>query len=103
MAGRPVTVRTLDPPLHEFLPHEEKDIKETADAIGVSVKVVKDKITIEVNDRDFDALSKIKNFNKNGDKKLFISKFMILYIKLITNKIIFALVLDQNFREIRQN
>lgn len=44
MAGRPVTVRTLDPPLHEFLPHEDKDIKETADALGVSVKEVKDKI-----------------------------------------------------------
>lgn len=26
MAGRPVTIRLLDPPLHEFLPTEEKDI-----------------------------------------------------------------------------
>ncbi len=38
-----------------------------------NINCYKDKITIEVNDRDFDALSKIKNFNKNGDKKLFIS------------------------------
>jgi len=44
MAGKPVTIRTLDPPLHEFLPHEEKDIKEVAKALKVSVKEVKDKI-----------------------------------------------------------
>lgn len=28
MAGRPVTIRLLDPPLHEFLPTDEKDIIE---------------------------------------------------------------------------
>jgi pyruvate,orthophosphate dikinase len=44
MKGRPVTVRTLDPPLHEFLPHEESEIKETADALGVPVEKVKEKI-----------------------------------------------------------
>lgn len=44
MAGKPVTVRTLDPPLHEFLPHEESEIKETADSLGVPVKKVKEKI-----------------------------------------------------------
>ena len=44
MKGRPVTVRTLDPPLHEFLPHEESEIKETADALGVSAEKVKEKI-----------------------------------------------------------
>ncbi|RJP60771.1 MAG: pyruvate, phosphate dikinase [Ignavibacteriales bacterium] len=44
MKGRPVTVRTLDPPLHEFLPHQEKEIQETADALGVSAKAVKEKI-----------------------------------------------------------
>ena len=32
-----------------------------------------DKITVEINDKDFEALSKIKNFNKNEDKKIFIS------------------------------
>ena len=44
MKGRPVTIRTLDPPLHEFLPHEAKDIKVMADTMGISVKKVKDKI-----------------------------------------------------------
>jgi pyruvate, orthophosphate dikinase len=44
MKGRPVTIRTLDPPLHEFLPHEDKDIKVMADTMGISVKQVKDKI-----------------------------------------------------------
>ncbi len=44
MKGRPVTIRTLDPPLHEFLPHETKDIKVMAETMGISVKNVKDKI-----------------------------------------------------------
>lgn len=44
MKGRPVTIRTLDPPLHEFLPHEEKDIKETADALNISADEVKEKL-----------------------------------------------------------
>lgn len=44
MKGRPVTIRTLDPPLHEFLPHEESEIQETADALGVTVEKVKEKI-----------------------------------------------------------
>ena len=33
MGGLPVTIRLLDPPLHEFLPHEDDEIKELADAI----------------------------------------------------------------------
>jgi pyruvate,orthophosphate dikinase len=37
MNGLPVTIRTLDPPLHEFLPHEEKEIKELADQLNISV------------------------------------------------------------------
>lgn len=36
MEDRPVTVRLLDPPLHEFLPHEDEDIKSLADDMGVS-------------------------------------------------------------------
>ncbi|MBI9072207.1 MAG: pyruvate, phosphate dikinase [Melioribacteraceae bacterium] len=44
MKGKPVTVRFLDPPLHEFLPQEAKDIKVMADTMGISVKQVKDKI-----------------------------------------------------------
>lgn len=44
MAGKPVTVRTLDPPLHEFLPHEPKDIKEVAKSLNISEKKVKEKL-----------------------------------------------------------
>ena len=36
MAGLPVTIRLLDPPLHEFLPHEEAEIRELAAKIGVT-------------------------------------------------------------------
>lgn len=35
MAGLPVTIRLLDPPLHEFLPHGEDEISQVADAMGV--------------------------------------------------------------------
>jgi pyruvate,orthophosphate dikinase len=35
MAGLPVTVRLLDPPLHEFVPHEEENQKEMADEMGI--------------------------------------------------------------------
>ncbi|MBP7146829.1 MAG: pyruvate, phosphate dikinase [Acidobacteria bacterium] len=35
MAGRPVTIRTLDPPLHEFLPHHAHEIKDLSQKLGV--------------------------------------------------------------------
>ncbi|HMJ42645.1 MAG TPA: putative PEP-binding protein, partial [Pseudolabrys sp.] len=38
MAGRPVTIRLLDPPLHEFLPHGEAEIAEVAAAMGADPK-----------------------------------------------------------------
>ena len=41
MAGLPVTIRLLDPPLHEFLPHEEEEFAEVAAAAGVAVDVLK--------------------------------------------------------------
>jgi len=41
MAGLPVTIRLLDPPLHEFLPHTEADIEEVAKAIGASPEKVR--------------------------------------------------------------
>ena len=41
MQDFPVTVRLLDPPLHEFVPHEEKNQKEMADELGVSLEEVK--------------------------------------------------------------
>jgi pyruvate, orthophosphate dikinase len=40
MAGLPVTIRLLDPPLHEFLPHGEADMREVADSLGVDVEVM---------------------------------------------------------------
>lgn len=40
MDGKPVNIRLLDPPLHEFLPHKETEIKELADVLGVEVKAI---------------------------------------------------------------
>jgi len=44
MEGLPVTVRLLDPPLHEFVPHEEENQEEMAKEMGISVKEVKEKV-----------------------------------------------------------
>ena len=44
MEGRPVVIRYLDPPLHEFLPTKEEDIKEIADELGITVQRLKDVI-----------------------------------------------------------
>ncbi len=44
MHDLPVTVRLLDPPLHEFVPHEEENQKEMADEMGVSLEDVKEKV-----------------------------------------------------------
>lgn len=44
MKGKPVTIRTLDPPLHEFLPHTEKEIAELASELGIDVNKLKQKI-----------------------------------------------------------
>lgn len=41
MAGRPVTIRLLDPPLHEFLPHEDGAVAEVAKASGLSEEQVR--------------------------------------------------------------
>ena len=41
MAGLPVTIRLLDPPLHEFLPHEEEDFAEVARATGLGIDALK--------------------------------------------------------------
>ena len=38
MAGKPVTIRLLDPPLHEFLPHTAEEMKQVAQGSGVSVE-----------------------------------------------------------------
>jgi pyruvate,orthophosphate dikinase len=44
MQDLPVTVRLLDPPLHEFVPHEEKEQKEMADLMGITLKEVQAKV-----------------------------------------------------------
>jgi pyruvate,orthophosphate dikinase len=41
MKGYPVTIRLLDPPLHEFLPHDDEDIKSIADEMGMSFEELK--------------------------------------------------------------
>ncbi|MDE5768468.1 MAG: pyruvate, phosphate dikinase [Oscillospiraceae bacterium] len=41
LEGNPVTIRFLDPPLHEFVPTEEEDIQKLADAQGKSVETIK--------------------------------------------------------------
>jgi pyruvate,orthophosphate dikinase len=44
MDGLPVIIRTLDPPLHEFLPHEKEQIKELSEEMGISVEILETKI-----------------------------------------------------------
>jgi len=45
MEGLPVIIRTLDPPLHEFLPQKEEEIEELAQNMGISKEKLKAKIT----------------------------------------------------------
>mgnify|MGYP000964642749 CR=1 FL=1 len=45
MEGRPVIIRFLDPPLHEFLPTKEEDIKEIAGELGITVEHLKNVIS----------------------------------------------------------
>ena len=49
MEGKPVTIRLLDPPLHEFLPKTEKEIKEIADQLGITEKRLND-IIVELSE-----------------------------------------------------
>jgi pyruvate, orthophosphate dikinase len=44
LKGKPATIRFLDPPLHEFVPHDEAGQKKMAKVMGVSPKVIKDKV-----------------------------------------------------------
>jgi len=44
MEGRPITIRLLDPPLHEFLPHTEKDVAGVAEALGSDTETVRIRI-----------------------------------------------------------
>ncbi|MDI6757435.1 MAG: pyruvate, phosphate dikinase [Endomicrobiia bacterium] len=40
MAGHPVTIRLIDPPLHEFVPHQAEKIRELSEALGISVEAL---------------------------------------------------------------
>jgi pyruvate,orthophosphate dikinase len=40
----PVTVRLLDPPLHEFVPHEEREQKELAETMGIPFEIIKQRV-----------------------------------------------------------
>ena len=89
MHGLPVTVRLLDPPLHEFLPRSQKEISEVAQVVGSDVKEVESRIE-ELHEQNpmlghrgcrlgisfpeiyemqcraiFEALSELKKINKN--------------------------------------
>ena len=44
MAGLPVTIRLLDPPLHEFLPHEREQQQEMAKRLKTTLRVIQDKV-----------------------------------------------------------
>ena len=44
MGERPVTIRTLDPPLHEFLPHEDREIADLANKMGVPKERLAEKV-----------------------------------------------------------
>jgi pyruvate,orthophosphate dikinase len=44
MEGRPVTIRFLDPPLHEFLPHDDASRRDLAEHLGVSPDIVSDRV-----------------------------------------------------------
>ena len=45
MKGLPVTIRLLDPPLHEFLPKSEKEISSVANSLNISEKEIRDRIS----------------------------------------------------------
>jgi pyruvate,orthophosphate dikinase len=45
MAGLPVTIRLLDPPLHEFLPHSESEFADVAAAAGATVETLKRRVS----------------------------------------------------------
>ncbi len=45
MGGRPVTVRLLDPPLHEFLPHDDSSKRKLAKSLGVKVDVISSRVS----------------------------------------------------------
>ena len=45
MKGRPVTIRLIDPPLHEFLPADDESQMEMADVLNITLQRVKEKFS----------------------------------------------------------
>jgi pyruvate,orthophosphate dikinase len=43
MSGKPVNIRLLDPPLHEFLPHKDEEMQELADSLGLELSVIENR------------------------------------------------------------
>ena len=46
MDGKPVTIRLLDPPLHEFVPHDNQRLRELAKELGVKVSILKKRVLV---------------------------------------------------------
>ena len=46
MDGKPVTIRLLDPPLHEFVPHDDQRLRELAEELGVKASVLKKRVLV---------------------------------------------------------
>ncbi|MFO8101597.1 MAG: pyruvate, phosphate dikinase [Dehalococcoidia bacterium] len=44
LEGRPATIRFLDPPLHEFVPHDEAGQQEMAEAMGIGIEKIREKV-----------------------------------------------------------
>jgi pyruvate,orthophosphate dikinase len=44
MGSRPATIRLLDPPLHEFLPHDESSKRELANSLGVDIEIISKRV-----------------------------------------------------------
>src|SRR3546814_1732576 len=60
MAGLPVTIRLLDPPLHEFLPHTDAEMNQVADAAGLSVEAVRRR-SLELKERSEEHTSELQS------------------------------------------
>lgn len=43
MTGKPVNIRLLDPPLHEFLPHSDEEVQDLAESLGLEVKAIQER------------------------------------------------------------
>ena len=84
MHGLPVTIRLLDPPLHEFLPKSEKEITEVTKAIGI----VNVNSWIECAHYVNGGWNNINYQNFGGDQTIFIGLLFIFSFYIIAKKFI---------------